>query len=154
MYLTPSQRKALWVLMGLVWLSCAIRWINIWQTHNSDLANARWERLFRERADSLSLQVSEPIAEISPGTTPSAPGPAAPTSSQVFPIRINQATAAQLTALPGIGPSRARAIVAYRRENGPFTSLEQLLRIRGIGRKTLDTLRDKIVVESSASPTQ
>jgi competence protein ComEA len=62
-------------------------------------------------------------------------------------VPINVAPAAQLETLPGIGPSRAAAIVAYRSEHGPFESLEELLEVKGIGRKTLDNLRDLITLE-------
>jgi comEA protein len=50
-----------------------------------------------------------------------------------FPININSATEDELTALPGIGPARARAIIEYRETNGPFRSVNDLQQIRGIG---------------------
>jgi competence protein ComEA len=48
-------------------------------------------------------------------------------------IFINRATAEELDALPGVGPALAEAIVAYREENGPFTSMEDLDAVEGIG---------------------
>ena len=63
-------------------------------------------------------------------------------------VPINTAPAAQLETLPGIGPAKAAAIVAYRDEHGPFGSLEELLEVKGIGRKTLDNLRDLITLEN------
>jgi len=51
-------------------------------------------------------------------------------------ININQASAEQLVSLPGIGPSRAAAIVEMRDQQGPFESLEDLQKIRGIGPAT------------------
>ena len=56
-------------------------------------------------------------------------------------IDINLATAAELELLPGIGPSRARAIVEDRRTNGPFGSVDDLDRVRGIGSATVEGLR-------------
>ena len=57
------------------------------------------------------------------------------------PIDVNAATAAQLQALPGIGPSLAAAIVAYRSEHGPFGSLDELEEVPGIGPAKLSQLR-------------
>ena len=56
-------------------------------------------------------------------------------------IDINAADAAELTALPGVGPATAAAIVAYRDEHGPFASLEELLAVPGFGTGTLDAIR-------------
>jgi competence protein ComEA len=52
-------------------------------------------------------------------------------------IELNTATAADLEAIPGIGPTLASRIVQYREEHGPFGSLEELEEVRGIGSKTL-----------------
>jgi len=46
--------------------------------------------------------------------------------------------------LPGIGETRARAIISYREKNGPFTSPEQLKNVSGIGEKTYAELKDKL----------
>lgn len=62
-------------------------------------------------------------------------------------IDINQATAAELQRLPGIGPKRAQLIVEERHRS-PFTSIEQLRRIPGIGPKTMEKLRPYITVEN------
>lgn len=57
------------------------------------------------------------------------------------PLDVNSATASQLEELPGIGPSLATAIVAYRAEHGPFGSLEALEDVPGIGPSKLEQLR-------------
>lgn len=48
-------------------------------------------------------------------------------------ININQAGVAELVQLPGIGEGIAKEIIAYRNENGPFASIEDLLNVKGIG---------------------
>ncbi len=50
-------------------------------------------------------------------------------------ININTATAEELDELPGVGPSTAAAIIQDREENGPFTSIEDIMRVSGIGEK-------------------
>lgn len=61
-------------------------------------------------------------------------------------IDINEADTVLLQTLPGIGPTRAEAIIEYRNENGPFTSIEELMKITGIGEKTFEKLKDRITV--------
>ena len=56
-------------------------------------------------------------------------------------IDVNHADADELTALPGVGAVTARAIVEYREANGPFTALEDLLKVPGVGPATLDAIR-------------
>lgn len=60
------------------------------------------------------------------------------TSLFAAPVNINQANAQEIAAaLSGIGPAKAKAIVDYRTANGPFKSVEDLEKVKGIGQKTL-----------------
>lgn len=61
------------------------------------------------------------------------------------PISISTADAVALDALPGIGPSTASAIIAYREQNGPFGTVDELAEVRGIGPSRLEALRDLVV---------
>ncbi len=61
-------------------------------------------------------------------------------------IDINRAEAWLLEALPGIGETRAQAIVDHRNENGPFKRIEDLLRVKGIGEGTFNKIKDYITV--------
>ena len=61
-------------------------------------------------------------------------------------ININTATEAELDILPGVGPSTAEAIVADREENGPFSTIEDLMRVSGIGEKKFEKLAGQICV--------
>ncbi|MFO7881801.1 MAG: helix-hairpin-helix domain-containing protein [Kosmotogaceae bacterium] len=63
----------------------------------------------------------------------------------VYPIDINTASADMLTLLPGIGPTKAHAIVEYRSEKGLFKDPEELTNVRGIGEATLDNIRALII---------
>ena len=60
------------------------------------------------------------------------------------PVALSTATAEQLDTLPGVGPATAAAIIAYRDEHGPFTSVEQLGEVSGIGPAKLAALRDLV----------
>lgn len=63
-------------------------------------------------------------------------------------VDINSANESQLESLPGIGPTKAKAIVAERQANGPFKSVDDLSRVRGIGEKTITELRAQATVGS------
>ena len=61
-------------------------------------------------------------------------------------IDLNTADEYDLQRLPGIGESRARAILAYREEHGPFQSVDELDNVEGIGEGILSVLRDYVTV--------
>jgi competence protein ComEA len=70
-------------------------------------------------------------------------------------VNINTADAATIDrVLLNVGPSKAEAIVAYRKQNGAFKSAEQLAQVKGIGLKTVEKNRDRIVVSGAAAPAQ
>jgi comEA protein len=62
------------------------------------------------------------------------------------PIDLNTATAAQLEQLPGIGPARASAIIAFREKSGPFHRVEDLLAVRGISKDRLEKIRPYVKI--------
>jgi len=67
-----------------------------------------------------------------------------------IPIDINSATADDLAALPGIGPTIAGRIVATRAASGPFSSLDALRKVKGVGPKRLDAVRHLVVCNVAA----
>ena len=84
-------------------------------------------------AEPIQIKAASPDSRESPA----APEPAqAPQSKFAQTINVNAATAAELDLLPGIGPSRAAAIIESREQEGPFRSLKDLERVSGIGPKT------------------
>ncbi|WP_308368447.1 MULTISPECIES: ComEA family DNA-binding protein [unclassified Microbulbifer] len=65
--------------------------------------------------------------------------------AELIAVNINTASAEELaSALDGVGEARAELIIKFREEQGPFTSVEQLLEIKGVGAATLEKNRDKI----------
>jgi competence protein ComEA len=77
----------------------------------------------------------------------SAGGQGSPTpGSRPGVVNLNTATEAELDALPGVGPVTAAAIVSWRNANGPFTDVEQLAEVDGIGPAKLSKLRELVRV--------
>jgi competence protein ComEA len=82
----------------------------------------------------------------------SAGGAGALESSPAPRIDINSASTAELASLPGIGPSKAQAIVDHRAKE-PFATTDDLRNVKGIGDKLYESLRDRIRVgDANASP--
>jgi competence protein ComEA len=95
-----------------------------------------------------TVNLARPLAE---GDHVQIPGPgdslaagAGPGSDTDGLIRVNQADAAALEELPGVGPVLAGRIVAHREANGPFETVEDLLEVPGIGESKLASMRDMI----------
>ena len=64
-------------------------------------------------------------------------------------VNINTADKETLMSIKGVGERRAEAIIQYREKNGPFTSIDQLAEIRGIGQSLIDDNRDALVVKDN-----
>jgi competence protein ComEA len=62
-------------------------------------------------------------------------------------ININTASVVELIELQNVGPSYAQKIVAYRQQNGPFNAPEDITLVAGIGQKTFEVNKDRIVVK-------
>lgn len=61
-------------------------------------------------------------------------------------VNLNTATKDELVALPGIGPSKAQAIVDYRNQNGPFKSVDEVRKVRGIGAKLFEQIKPELTI--------
>lgn len=73
-------------------------------------------------------------------------GAAAAAPSGDWKVNLNSAGPAELEGLNGVGPATASAIIEYRESSGPFSSVEQLGEVKGIGPAKLESLRDQVVV--------
>lgn len=80
-----------------------------------------------------------------PGSSSSATeSPSDPTNTDL--ININTASLEELDTLPGIGPTTAQRIIDYRTTNGPFTTIDEIMDVSGIGPSTFDAMKDLITV--------
>lgn len=93
-----------------------------------------------------STTTSTAMADDPPAEVPDVPATASSTSSDAL-LDLNTASQDELEALPRIGPVLAGRIIAYRTENGPFTSVEQLVDVEGISTSTVEELRPYISVD-------
>jgi competence protein ComEA len=65
-------------------------------------------------------------------------------------VDVNTASAAELEKLPGVGPALAKRIVEFRDKNGPFQNVDELLKVQGIGEKSLARFRDLVTAGKPA----
>lgn len=99
---------------------------------------------------SLALVFFTSLILLGSGALQAAPPADAPMAEAavVETVNVNTATAEELSAaLKGVGPKHAEAIVAYRSSSGPFKSKEDLLNVKGFGKKTLEKNWDSIVLK-------
>ena len=101
-------------------------------------ADANLVNLAAPLADGEQVLVPERGAA---GTGAAAGGPPSPTA----PLDLNTATAEQLDALPGIGPTTAQKIVDYRQAHGPFHSIDELEAVPGIGPSKVAQLKGLVI---------
>ncbi|WP_256760147.1 helix-hairpin-helix domain-containing protein [Cohnella sp. WQ 127256] len=101
--------------------------------------------------DSVPSQSAVPTANQGNNSSPSSnskqpPEPASALSTEAATtasstlLDLNHATQSQLETLPGIGPSKAKAIIAYREKQNGFQNINQLLEVKGIGAKVYDRI--------------
>jgi len=76
-----------------------------------------------------------------------APGAAVENGRPDVSVNINTADPGELMSLPGIGASKATAIVSYRSEHGPFTTIDELANVQGIGKNILEKIRDLVRIQ-------
>lgn len=111
-------------------------------TDDADLAGVN---LARTLVDGEQLRVPQ-VGELPPAGSGGAGGAGSTGVGADGRVNINTADVAALETLPGVGPAIASRIVAWREENGPFRSVDELGAVSGIGEKTLDGMRDQATV--------
>lgn len=142
---TRNEIKVVLFLVATFLAGLTIRW---YAQSSGDLPGAmvydysESDRTFVERSQKLA----ELLKPVPPSTAQRTPPPQktlpAPNS-----INLNTATKDMLMRLPGIGEKYAERIILFREDHGPFESVEQLVRVRGIGPKSLEKVRQYVTVD-------
>jgi competence protein ComEA len=105
-------------------------------------------------ATATATPTPTPTSTSTPTATPTSPAETSPAShvpaSKDDPVVLNTATTDDLRRLPGIGEKRASAILALRTRLGRFRAVEDLLKVKGIGRATLRRLRPLLRIDAAA----
>jgi competence ComEA-like helix-hairpin-helix protein len=150
MVFTAAERRLLTLLvffLGLGYLLSAVRRCGGIGRAEGDSVEVRLEAL-----DSSGIALGAPPAESLRTATVIDSAAAAGAPGGLFVagyLDLNAADSLALLSLPGVGPAYASRILAYRRAHGAFTSVEELLQVKGIGPKRLERLRAFVAVRSS-----
>ena len=91
----------------------------------------------------ISFTRQKPITEINPPVSNNTLSPDISAKQAI--INVNTATQGELEKLPGIGPEIAQRIIEYREAKGQFIMLDDLNRVKGIGKKKLEAIKDYVV---------
>jgi competence protein ComEA len=67
-------------------------------------------------------------------------------------VDVNSATQSELEAVKGIGPAKAKAIIEYREKHGPYQSVDDLVAVKGLGKASVDKLRDQLEARPRKEP--
>jgi competence protein ComEA len=87
------------------------------------------------------------LAVVAAGPVDAAPpAPQKAAASEARPVDLNTADSATLETVPGIGKSLSQRILAFREKNGPFQSVDDLLKVQGVGEKSIQKLRPYLTV--------
>jgi competence protein ComEA len=132
--MTQEERRLVAAVAVLVLFGSAVRWFR-------SQVSEPWTAV-ELAAIADSAETAEPAGKAAPEGTPQ--GEEKPKAKErdpaPTPVDLNRADAAALETLPGIGKTKALAIVAWREEHGPFRSLADLEQVPGIGPKTVERL--------------
>ena len=97
-------------------------------------------------ADLRGVNLAAPLSDGGQLVVPALGPDGAPAAAADGKVRINVAGADEMQRLPGVGPVLAERIVAHREEHSPFTAVEDLLDVSGIGEGKLEALREVVLV--------
>lgn len=142
MILTKAQLRGLWFIVIVFAASVILQYGKILFFAPEPFDFSDVEKQFDQKTAKILA------GQLSPDTSDridSAEKPAIKTWKK-FPVNINSANSEQLQYLPRIGPAMAERIITYRRQNGPFHSKEDLMKVKGIGKKTYEKLADFITI--------
>ncbi len=131
-----------WCLAGLIALGLVLVGWRGWGLSPYSARPLPLERAPREPAAVPSDPEAPPPPRLARAKADDAPPAKTRKKPPESPLDLNRASAAELTQLPGVGPTLSARIVAAR----PFASVDELRRVKGIGAKTLEALRPHVIV--------
>ncbi|MFW5972559.1 MAG: ComEA family DNA-binding protein [Bacteroidota bacterium] len=136
--ITKPEATAIAILSILFLMGIGVRQCGDHATPLATSSHLRVDSLLTTGAERLAADFAT-VEQVNPAERSSSP--AAPE----FPVDINMAGASDLQRLPRIGPAIAERILEHRQRYGPFRSIEDLMAVRGIGPRTMESLRPMIV---------
>ena len=146
--LTPSEKRTILIISGVLILAGLFYRFQSYRVTQTSLDYSKSDSIFSRLSFESPLPVNS--NNITARGNISTSDMSIGTSQQVEKlvkgsININTADAKELEKLPRIGPAMAKRIIEYRQLQGSFKSLDDLIKVRGIGQKTLGLIRPYLV---------
>jgi len=143
MYFTKAQMQALKFMIIILACSVIYQYARYYFFQDNEDYFAEFDRFFIQKKDSLlAMTNSDSIIDRVKETEQ----PTVQLIYRKFPVNINSASGTELQNLPRIGPAMAERIISYRETHGPFQKKEDLMKVKGIGKKTFEKLKDLITL--------
>lgn len=137
LHISRKERIALTTLLVLILITAAL---NAFLQQKLNYDKEQYEAIMKEfeaRSAAIEKRKQEEALKYTPQSEVLT---VTPNSGVSIPVNINTAGPEELQLLDGIGEVYAQRIVEYRKEHGPFKSIEELTNIKGIGKKTVEKL--------------
>jgi len=147
MVFTRAQLRAIWFIIIIFAAAVLYQYARVIIFEEKGYDFSAFDSVFTERKKSITASEIPPDTISPQAYQHRASGQEVSVVIQQFPININEATLEELQALPRVGPAMATRIVNFREENGPFLRKEDIMKVKGIGKKTYLKLQDLITVE-------
>ena len=145
MHFTHTQRKAVLFLLAIFTLVIAYQLVRQIMYRPEPFDFSQFDEKFNARRDSIKKVLDQQGASDSSVAITETYEEEIATHANAI-ININSASLNELTTLPRIGPVIAQRIIDFRNKNGGFASKEDIKKVRGIGKKTYENLKDLISV--------
>jgi len=105
--------------------------------------------MFRRSVFAAALVLVFALAAVGAAPASAAPAAPKPAASEARPVDLNTADSAALESVPGIGKSLSQRILTFREKNGPFQTVDDLLKVQGVGEKSIQKLRPYLTVSKA-----
>lgn len=144
MYFTKAQMQALKFIIIVLACSVIYQYARYYFFHDNEDYFTEFDRLFNQKRDSLLAMAN---LDSSTDRVKETDQPTVQSIHRKFPVNINSGSVTELQNLPRIGPAMAARIISYRETHGPFQKKEDVMKVKGIGKKTFDKLKDLITLD-------
>ena len=146
-FFTKTERTIILFLFCTFWIGVAVRLFKqrVQSSSPSPETTRKFELLARAIREKADLPFREDSVRAAKKNTKPKKSKEKPSLSG--PVNLNTAELNELTLLPRVGEAMARRIIDYRIQNGGFKSVDELKKIKGVGKKTFDQIQPHVVID-------
>ena len=147
--LSPSEKRGLLVLLGIILIGFVIQWLQPFMTKTDLYDYSVQDSIFKAVSADTAVNIASSYQTENTKILPRKTTFKKPSNNvlSLHSININSANQTELEKLPRIGPATAKNILEYRARNGRFKSIDELVKVKRIGPKTLETIKPYLTLE-------